>query len=1032
MGSFKMALCAITFYFIGAFLTYADVTKKVGPLASGGDYTTLKAAFDAINAGTIKNGVITLQIVGNTTESASAVLNDNGVGAAVYSSVKIYPTTAGFIISGSVSAAALVNINGANVVFDGSVGGIGSSKDLTIANTSTSASAGTYTISLGTAAHDVVVRNCVLKGSATSATGSAVLSLINASTTVSSYGNTISNNTITKGATACANGVLVSGTSARPITGCVISNNNIFDFSASGVYFPSATHASNNIYSGNKIYQTGNSTTAITGFNILNTGTGEQFLGNTISGITSTSTITIKGFYLNNYSSITLANNVINLTSSNASIIYGIHDNAPTGTSYALNLYFNTINIAGSGGSSYCYAKTNLPKVTIRNNIFVNQRSGTSYVLLYNSGFKTNLVSDHNDFYNASSGNIALIGGAAKTFDQLFNTTGESDSHNELPYFLSSSDLHIQTGPVSAVSGGGIPVAIITDLDGATRDDRFPDIGAYEYLADYYEFRGNTSPELDNKWETITNWSSRGIPSSSDNVVIPDHKTVNITSSPSSPAVCNNLTILPGTSISVNPGKAFTISGTVANAGSITLKADSLANSSLITNASGLRATVERSMKHARWELIATPLGDQDLSTFVSNSQNDVASSQDGVYRGFREYNTAFNKWSDFFTDTSVGAYGLLNLGQGYSLLRTGTTLTTTTPSKISFGEGTINVDPLTVTVARVGGNGWNCLGNPYTAPIALNENAQSTNNFLTLNADSLDPSFVAVYAWSDTSTVAYRIINNAAPASYLPVATGFFVKAKVLPISVSFTPDMRIHQSDINFRNTINNWYGLDLRASTKSGNLSTSIKMNSKMTDGLDISYDGGLMRMSNSYALYSKLIQDNGVDFAVQCITDTFKVAKLVPIGLDFAVGGNITFSANNLNLPEGVICILEDKVAGVNTELSIPGSTYSVNLPANTSNLGRFYVRMIQTIATGINALSNYVGIAVDKLTSEINVYGVTANNTTAFIYDSNGVARKTATLSCSPLNTISVRGLNKGIYILRIKNNQKEFVRKISL
>ena len=47
-----------------------------GPTA----YTTLKGAFDAVNAGT-HQGVITIAITGNTTETATAALNASGSGA---------------------------------------------------------------------------------------------------------------------------------------------------------------------------------------------------------------------------------------------------------------------------------------------------------------------------------------------------------------------------------------------------------------------------------------------------------------------------------------------------------------------------------------------------------------------------------------------------------------------------------------------------------------------------------------------------------------------------------------------------------------------------------------------------------------------------------------------------------------------------------------------------------------------------------------------------------------------------------------
>ena len=67
----------------------AQTTKTVG--GTGANYSTLKAAFDAINAGTI-HGVIILQITGSTTESSSAKLNASGSGSASYSSLTIYPT----------------------------------------------------------------------------------------------------------------------------------------------------------------------------------------------------------------------------------------------------------------------------------------------------------------------------------------------------------------------------------------------------------------------------------------------------------------------------------------------------------------------------------------------------------------------------------------------------------------------------------------------------------------------------------------------------------------------------------------------------------------------------------------------------------------------------------------------------------------------------------------------------------------------------------------------------------------------------
>ena len=71
-------------------ITSAQITRTVG---AGGNYATLKLAFDAINAGTL-TGDVTLNIISNITDNNSAVLNAPGSGSATYSSVLIQPTGA--------------------------------------------------------------------------------------------------------------------------------------------------------------------------------------------------------------------------------------------------------------------------------------------------------------------------------------------------------------------------------------------------------------------------------------------------------------------------------------------------------------------------------------------------------------------------------------------------------------------------------------------------------------------------------------------------------------------------------------------------------------------------------------------------------------------------------------------------------------------------------------------------------------------------------------------------------------------------
>jgi hypothetical protein len=139
-------------------------TTGTSPLA----YSELRLAFSAINAGT-HGGDISIQITESTTESATAVLNASGSGSALYSSVTIYPTVAGLLISGTINGGQIINLNGADkVTIDGRVNATGSgwsAVSLTISNTSTVATNNTATIRLSNAATQNVVKYCNLLGS---------------------------------------------------------------------------------------------------------------------------------------------------------------------------------------------------------------------------------------------------------------------------------------------------------------------------------------------------------------------------------------------------------------------------------------------------------------------------------------------------------------------------------------------------------------------------------------------------------------------------------------------------------------------------------------------------------------------------------------------------------------------------------------------------------------------------------------------------------------------------------------------------
>ncbi|MBX7042830.1 MAG: T9SS type A sorting domain-containing protein [Ignavibacteria bacterium] len=185
---------------IAGSLNAQNVTVNPG----AGSYPTMKDAFDAINAGT-HTGAITIDVVGNTVETVTAVLNASGSGSANYTSVVIKPVGAARTIQGNI-AGAVIRLAGAdNVTIDGRIG-LANFRNLAIQNTGNSASSAAIWLSHGAGAatdsagaQNNLIRNCTITtgvsvGSSSNVSFCVVLSGTTIST--SSQGRNNNNNTI--------------------------------------------------------------------------------------------------------------------------------------------------------------------------------------------------------------------------------------------------------------------------------------------------------------------------------------------------------------------------------------------------------------------------------------------------------------------------------------------------------------------------------------------------------------------------------------------------------------------------------------------------------------------------------------------------------------------------------------------------------------------------------------------------------------------------------------------------------------------
>jgi hypothetical protein len=216
-------------------------------------------AFAAINGGT-HQGNVAVWIMGNTTETASAVLNASGSGSTSYSSVVVLPngtrTVSGAITGGS----PLVDLNGANNV---RIDGYG---QLTLANTTVSATAGTGTVRFINGASNNVLANCKHQRLVDLHPGnrcrhSSLQHVDRRGWQQQQYCHRQQYRA--RRSHLPTKAVMSLGTAAKSNTGNVVSNNNIFDFFLATTSVAGVNIVANNDswkISSNRFYQTASRT----------------------------------------------------------------------------------------------------------------------------------------------------------------------------------------------------------------------------------------------------------------------------------------------------------------------------------------------------------------------------------------------------------------------------------------------------------------------------------------------------------------------------------------------------------------------------------------------------------------------------------------------------------------------------------------------------------------------------------------------------------------------------------------------------
>jgi len=456
-------------------------------------------------------------------------------------------------------------------------------------------------------------------------------------------------------------------------------------------------------------------------------------------------------------------------------------------------------------------------------------------------------------------------------------------------------------------------------------------------------FHGTVWRSVGTLWETESNWDN-GVPAESSNVGIPT--TTSQSPAINSDAVCKDLLIENGASLSIPVIESLTVNGTLTNSSGTTglvIESDATGTGSLIHNTAGVEATVERHLSQTYYHYIASPMAAQDISPeFIDVSQ--TVASQSAI--DFYKWNETNNIWDNIKQDATTWSptFGsTFTVGKGYLYSNSSGDVT-----KNFMGEITVTDQSINLTVTPDFGAGWNLIGNPFASKLAANSAAQTTNNLIDANsAIYATGGYSAIYCWDD-EIGDYAAINNASSEYYLNPGQAFMIKAETNATSFAFNANMRKNGNSDFYKSTNeDNNSRFYLTISGPDGDYNeTMIGFISGATDGLDKGFDA-IKRKGNSHiTLYSKLVSGEAGDFAIQALAPSGENV-IVPITLEANKPGTYIFGNGLMDNFENISVKLEDRL---NNTFTLMGETaqYSFTVPDGTTIENRFYLHFKSSV------------------------------------------------------------------------------------
>lgn len=499
-----------------------------------------------------------------------------------------------------------------------------------------------------------------------------------------------------------------------------------------------------------------------------------------------------------------------------------------------------------------------------------------------------------------------------------------------------------------------------------------------------------------NNWNEPSNWCG-GMPVPTTNIVVPAGD-VHITSTLENPAVCNNLTIEPGAVLTVEGGKAITITGTLTNnsgnAG-IVIESNSTETGSLIESTPGIIASVQRYMVQGnlvRYHYISSPVVSAPASVFLHYY----------MYR-FDEPTAAW---------INIAATDNLEVMKGYSVYRPYASAMT------KLFQGELNCGPMGTqgNVSRTDINkGWNLLGNPYASAI----NLDASEGWTKTNVSA------AVYLWNQASKsyVSYvpgypqgtpGLGTPTGTTGIIPAMQGFMVRAAAVGSGTLLMNDaVRVHSGQPYWKSS-----PVDvLRISATSGEFKDEavVRFDERSSAQFDDHFDAFKILSEEAMAQLYTLVSDENLS-----INTLPKIEQdlTVPLNMKINTGGDYKITADGTsNFDSDIFIYLEDVFAHSIIDLK-QSPEYSFSSTPNDES-ARFKIHFSRSPLT--SNVDNATSTRIFSYDNTLHINTPLQANGSVELYNAIGQQIFSSKLQPSTSNSFALNAIVAGCYIAKVIN-----------